>query len=104
MAKFTGTDGPLSDAAFQEHQKQVRAAVEAFDFDSASLPGSVNGFVPAPADNLIEHGLGVMPLRIFVYEADDPEEAVYPAAWVSVSKNIVEVTVTKAYVRVLIDI
>lgn len=95
--KFSNIRGPLSDAAFQQLQANIRSAIEKFDFDS--------GWVAVPADKTIVHALGKQPLRVVAYASDDQDgEPFVPEAWTSANTQNVVVAGTKKYCRVLVDL
>lgn len=59
------------------------------------------GWKPLPEDNIVNHGLGVIPGEILVFAADDIDGAgISPATFSSADTETITVSASKAYVRV----
>ena len=87
---------------FDRLLKAVGDAVFKFDFDSNNQAGGL--WLGSPAGGAVEHGLGVLPKQVIVYEADDAEgTGMVPATWTAVTTTTITISVSKSFCRVLLN-
>lgn len=96
MSRLSVPQGKFNDGSWTRFTEAVRKSVETYDFDS--------GWMPTPADKIVQHKLGVLPKTVLVYASSNKDGSPMQSdSFTACDSNSVTITGPLAFCRVHVD-